>query len=549
MEEKSLILSSAFTQVFCFSTSIMVAQFLQKLTYEKVQTIVKELLDLAEKCKSLKPHESPSECCHQLMTTFLEHICNNQGLADRHVFSDCCNTNNSARHKCFLSYKKDVAGYSDIFQISNPEQICEMDKENPVPVKEKYIYETSRKHPFLYGPTILTMSACYETAVQSCCREENKTECFQIKRKSGSFLYTCATCLFNRAHWAVPENAQSSSLPTISCGVDISSIYFFHQRKSFRLFSSAQKILYIQMLTLSSSAWELVLLTKKQPKANFSEIAKLAMDIKNLHQICCEGNAVACVLGRSQLMNYTCSKQATLSSKITPCCELPEPFRGECIINSENDKPDLLSLPLSRFTEDQFVCKQFTDKQDDFLQEFLYEYSRRHPELAVPVILRVDTVYQNLLGKCCKLENPLECYSHGEEMFQRVVRESHEHVKNQCDLHEKLGDSNFHDRRHEAEPINAGVGHCCDDSYAFRKPCFDDLQEDATYISPHLSCDQVVNLNEDLCRAQEEELQTEKQKNPPGIPGSLAPLLCHWEQSCPPGTAVSCSAADWIPFN
>lgn len=71
------------------------------------------------------------------MTTFLEHICNNQGLADRHVFSDCCNTNNSARHKCFLSYKKDVAGYSDIFQISNPEQICEMDKENHVPVKEK----------------------------------------------------------------------------------------------------------------------------------------------------------------------------------------------------------------------------------------------------------------------------------------------------------------------------------------------------------------------------------------------------------------------------
>ncbi|XP_058922094.1 alpha-fetoprotein-like [Kogia breviceps] len=508
-------------------TSIMVAQFLQKMTYEKVQTTVKELLDLSEKCKSLKPHESPSECCHQLMTTFLEHICNNQGLADRHVFSDCCNTNNSARHKCFLSYKKDVAGYSDIFQISNPEQICEMDKENQVPVKEKFIYETSRKHPFLYGPTILTMSACYETAVQSCCQEENKTECFQIKLEP---IRKYVREISSRHHHL--------------CEIGIK---FNHK---------------------VAKAVELVLLTKKQPKANFSEIAKLAMDIKNLHQICCEGNAVACVLGRSQLMNYTCSKQATLSSKITPCCELPEPFRGECIINSENDKPDLSSLPLSRFTEDQFVCKQFTDRQDDFLQEFLYEYSRRHPELAVPVILRVDTVYQNLLGKCCKLENPLECYRHGEEMFQRVVHESHEHVKNQCDLREKLGDSDFHDRlivlytkkapqlsaqelviftknmaaaatkccplndeqqvvcmensaklilgalcrRHEAEPINAGVGHCCDDSYAFRKPCFDDLQVDGTYISPHLSCDQVVNLNEDLCRAQEEELQTEKQK-------------------------------------
>uniref|UniRef100_A0A4W2GY03 Alpha-fetoprotein-like n=1 Tax=Bos indicus x Bos taurus TaxID=30522 RepID=A0A4W2GY03_BOBOX len=466
-------------------TNIMVAQFLQKLTYEEVQITVQELLDLAEKCKNLKSHELPSESCHQLMATFLQHICNNERM--------------TARHKCFLLHKKDDAGYSEIFQISNPEQICEMGKENMM-ISERYIYETSRKHPFLYGPTILTMSVCYETAVQSCCHEENKT----IK-------YVREISLRHHRLYEI-------------------GIRFNHK---------------------VATAVELVLLTKKLPK------------------ICCEGNAVVCVLGRSQLMNYICSKQAILSSKFTPCCELPEPFRGECIINSENDnKPDLSSLPRRRFTEDQSVCKQFTDKQDFFLQGFLYEYSRRHPELALPVILRVDTVYQNLLGKCCKLENPLECCSHGEGMFQRVVRESHERVKNQCDLRKKLGDSNFHDRlivlytkkapqlsaqelivltknmaaaatkccplnqehqfvcmedsaklilgalcrRHEAEPINAAVGHCCDDSYAFRKPCFDDLQVDGTYISSPLSCDQVINLKEDLCKAQEEELQTEKQK-------------------------------------
>ncbi|XP_006094445.1 alpha-fetoprotein-like [Myotis lucifugus] len=508
--------------------SIMVAQFLQKSTYEEVQTIVEELLDFAEKCKSLKLHESPLECSYQLMTTFLEHICNNQGMVDKHVFSDCCNVNNTARHKCFLLNKKDDDNYREILQIPNLEQICEVNKGNQVLVKKRYIYETSRKHPFLYGPTILTMSACYETAVQSCCQEENKTECFQIK------------------------------LQPIRKYMREISLRHHHLCEIGTKFN--HKV---------AKAVELVLLTKKQPKANFSEIAKLAADIKNLHQTCCEGNAVACVFGRSQLMNYTCSKQALLSSKITPCCALPVPFRGECIINSENDnKPHLSSLPLSRFTEDRFVCKQFTDKQDDFLQEFLYEYSRRHPELAVPVILRVDSVYQKLLEKCCKLENPLECYSHGKEMFQRVVHESHEHVKNHCDLHEKLGDSNFHDRllvhytkkapqlsaqelvmftknmaaaatkccplsdeqqfvcmedaaklilgalcrRHETQPINAGVGHCCDDSYAFRKLCFDDLHIDGTYISPLLSCDQIISLKEDLCKAQEEEIQIEKQK-------------------------------------
>ncbi|XP_036192013.1 alpha-fetoprotein-like [Myotis myotis] len=508
--------------------SIMVAQFLQKSTYEEVQTIVEELLDFAEKCKSLKLHESPLECSYQLMTTFLEYICNNQGMVDKHVFSDCCNVNNTARHKCFLLNKKDDANYSEMLQIPNLEQICEVNKGNQVLVKKRYIYETSRKHPFLYGPTILTMSACYETAVQSCCQEDNKIECLQIK------------------------------LQPIRKYIREISLRHHHLCEIETKFN--HKV---------AKAVELVLLTKKQPKANFSEIAKLAADIKNLHQTCCEGNAVACVFGRSQLMNYTCSTQALLSSKITPCCALPVPFRGECIINSENDnKPHLSSLPLSRFTEARFVCKQFTDKQDDFLQEFLYEYSRRHPELAVPVILRVDSVYQKLLEKCCKLENPLECYSHGKAMFQRVVHESHEHVKNHCDLREKLGDSNFHDRllvhytkkapqlsaqelvmftknmaaattkccplsdeqqfvcmedaaklilgalcrRHETQPINAGVGHCCDDSYAFRKLCFDDLHIDGTYISPLLSCDQIISLKEDLCKAQEEEIQIEKQK-------------------------------------
>nr|KAF6385889.1 alpha fetoprotein [Myotis myotis] len=506
----------------------MVAQFLQKSTYEEVQTIVEELLDFAEKCKSLKLHESPLECSYQLMTTFLEYICNNQGMVDKHVFSDCCNVNNTARHKCFLLNKKDDANYSEMLQIPNLEQICEVNKGNQVLVKKRYIYETSRKHPFLYGPTILTMSACYETAVQSCCQEDNKIECLQIK------------------------------LQPIRKYIREISLRHHHLCEIETKFN--HKV---------AKAVELVLLTKKQPKANFSEIAKLAADIKNLHQTCCEGNAVACVFGRSQLMNYTCSTQALLSSKITPCCALPVPFRGECIINSENDnKPHLSSLPLSRFTEARFVCKQFTDKQDDFLQEFLYEYSRRHPELAVPVILRVDSVYQKLLEKCCKLENPLECYSHGKAMFQRVVHESHEHVKNHCDLREKLGDSNFHDRllvhytkkapqlsaqelvmftknmaaattkccplsdeqqfvcmedaaklilgalcrRHETQPINAGVGHCCDDSYAFRKLCFDDLHIDGTYISPLLSCDQIISLKEDLCKAQEEEIQIEKQK-------------------------------------
>ncbi|XP_032772148.1 alpha-fetoprotein-like [Rattus rattus] len=510
------------------SVSMMVAQFLQDAAYDKVQAIAHELLDLTGKCKLLKPHESPSECARRLMATFLTHVCGNQGLVDNQVFTDCCKRKNAARLRCFLSYKKDDADSRDTPLMPRPELICAMAEEGNVSLKLRYIYEMSRRYPFLYGPTLLTMSACYEIAVQSCCQEENATECLRTK------------------------------LEPI--------------RKYIRGISARHRHLCEIGTKFSeevASAVELILLTKKQPKANFSEIAKLTRDVKNLHATCCEGNTLACVLGRRQLMNYTCSNQDILSSKFAECCEQPEPFRGECIINSENDdEPNLSPLPLTRFTEDQSVCEKFSGDQDGFLQEFLYEYSRRHLELAVPVILRVFETYKRLLEKCCKLENPLECHHSGKEMLQRVVLESRDRVKTYCDLHKQLGASNFQDRltvlytkkapqlsaqelvmltkkmaasanrccplrdelqsacledqaklflgdlcrRHGGKPVNAGVGSCCDDSYAFRKPCFDDLQADGTYISPPLACDQVISLKEDLCRAQDEELQTEKQK-------------------------------------
>lgn len=41
---------------------------------------------------------------------------------------------------------------------------------------------------------------------------------------------------------------------------------------------------------------------------------------------------------------------------------------------------------------------------------FVYEYSRRHPEFSTELILRVARGYETLLDKCCKIDNPAECY-------------------------------------------------------------------------------------------------------------------------------------------
>lgn len=41
---------------------------------------------------------------------------------------------------------------------------------------------------------------------------------------------------------------------------------------------------------------------------------------------------------------------------------------------------------------------------------FVYEYSRRHPELSTQLVMRITKGYETLLDKCCKTDNPAECY-------------------------------------------------------------------------------------------------------------------------------------------
>ena len=45
------------------------------------------------------------------------------------------------------------------------------------------------------------------------------------------------------------------------------------------------------------------------------------------------------------------------------------------------------------------------------LIRFLYEYSRRHPEYAVSVLLRLAKEYEATLEECCAKDDPHACYS------------------------------------------------------------------------------------------------------------------------------------------
>lgn len=66
-------------------------------------------------------------------------------------------------------------------------------------------------------------------------------------------------------------------------------------------------------------------------------------------------------------MSHICSKQDSMSSKIKECCEKKIPERGECIIQSKDDKPKDLSLKEEKFIENKNVCEERNADQDTFM--------------------------------------------------------------------------------------------------------------------------------------------------------------------------------------
>ncbi|XP_004645728.1 alpha-fetoprotein [Octodon degus] len=504
--------------------TISFAQFVQEATYEEVKKMVTDVLTVIKKPAGSKQSE---ECLENQLSAFLEEICHEKAIQEKYGLVDCCSRSEEERHACLLARKRAAPAFIAPLQVPDMAISCKAHEENRETFINKYIYEISRRHPFLYPPTALSLAARYDKIFPSCCKAENAAECFQVE--------------------AAPiekDLRESSLLNQHVCAV-------------MRNFGPRT----FQAITITK-------LSQKFPKATFSEMQKLVLDVVHTHEECCRGNALECLQDGEKIMSYICSKQDILSSKIAECCKLPILELGHCIIHAENgEMPEGLSLELVRFLGDRDFGRFSPEEKTMFLASFIHEYSRRHTELAVSIILRVANGYHELLEKCVQSENPLACQDKGEQELQKYVQESQAMATRSCGLFQKLGEYHLQNAflvaytkkapqltsselmaftrkmvttaatccqlsgekqlacgegaadliigqlciRHEASPVNPGVGRCCNSSYANRRPCLSSLLVDETYISPPFSADKFI-FHKDLCQAQGAALQEMKQE-------------------------------------
>ncbi|XP_034990101.1 alpha-fetoprotein-like [Zootoca vivipara] len=504
---------------------VLYSQVLQQATFEEVSKVMNDIVELQKKC--VADEKSDPECTKPLGTVFVDEFCHEQEIIEKYGFSDCCAKADPDRQACILAHKNATQGFIPPFQKPSSEEGCKAFEADPRQTLGRYAYEIARRYPFSKTSTIFAGTAKYKAVLTTCCQEADKDACFAEKATEVS-------------KYLRKDFARQKQI----CSV---------RRKLGELPLRALKV---------------AQLSQKFPKADLPTVLKLSEDIVHAYAECCKGDTLECLLDRADVSKYICSHQATISSKVHDCCEKSLLEQGDCLAHAENDdKPADLSPTVREFIDNKEVCQHYADNQNLHKAKFVYEYSRRHPELSPELLVRLGKGYGDLLDKCCPLENTVECLGHGEEELKKHISDTVETMKKNCALHATTGDYLFQNemlvlytkrapeltfdelyeytkgltkaaskccnedeahklpcaekyvsfvlgeicRRHEEHHINKQVCKCCSDSLTFRRECFSSLGPDPEYVPIPFSPD-LFTFNADLCTADAEVLKRKKQK-------------------------------------
>ncbi|XP_052055321.1 albumin-like [Apodemus sylvaticus] len=502
---------------------IAFSQYLQKCPYEEHMKLVNEVTDFAKTCVA---DESAANCDKSLHTLFGDKLCSIPSLRDSYgELADCCAKQEPERNECFLQHKDDNPTLPP-FEKPEAEAICTSFQENPATFMGHYLYEVARRHPYFYAPELLYYAEKLNDILTQCCAEADKAACMTPKID------------------ALKEKALVSSVrQRMKC----SSMQKFGER--------------------AFKAWTVARLSQRFPNADFAEITKLATDLTKVTKECCHGDLLECADDRAELAKYMCENQATISSKLQACCDKPVLQKAQCLSEVEHDTmPADLPAVAADFVEDKEVCKNYAEAKDVFLGTFLYEYSRRHPDFSVSLLLRLAKKYEATLEKCCAEADPPACYGTVLEEFQPLLEEPKNLVKSNCELYEKLGEYGFqnailvqHTKKapqmstptlvetarsvgrvgskccglpeaqrlpcmedflsailnrvcllHEKTPVSEHVTKCCSGSLVERRPCFSALTVDETYVPKEFKAE-TFTFHADICTLPEMEKQIKKQ--------------------------------------
>ncbi|ELK24963.1 Serum albumin [Myotis davidii] len=509
------------------------SQFLRKSPLDMIVKLANELTDLADVCAL---NELAENCGKSLHTLVGEKLCSVESLGD---LAECCAKQEPERNQCFLKHKDDDLDIPPL-AATDPSAICTAFHQFEQKVLGKFIYEIARRHPYFYGPELLYYTQEYKGDLTECCEAADKAACLGPKLD------------------ALQKKVQRSA--------------YREEFKCSMLQNSGENAL---------RDWFVSDLTKRFPNADFMMVSKLATDFTTVHKECCQSDMLECADDRADLTKYMCENQASISPTLKECCNKPVLEKSHCLaektgVDSTANLAANLAVVAAGFVEKNDICKNYMEAKDDFLGKFLYEYSKRHPDYPVSLLLRLAKRYEATLEKCCASTDVQACYSKVFDEFQPLVSEPHELVKKTCEVLGNLGEYGFQnvvlvdytkkvpqvstptlvdfsrkfaragseccklselqrtacsedylfkvlDRlcvAHEKSPVSDRVTKCCTGSLVNRPSCFSALEVDETYVPKELSAE-TFTFHADVCTLPEPEQQVKKQTSRKALDGNF----------------------------
>ncbi|XP_016065098.1 PREDICTED: serum albumin-like [Miniopterus natalensis] len=508
-----------------FKSLMLVAfsQILRKSTLDEILKLTNEITDFAKGCA----HDQLAEnVCNLFHTTFAYKLCSVASLrASYGDMADCCEKQEPEINECFLRHKDDKI-YFPITVIPEPDAMCTAVQKSEQKFLEQSLYEVARRNPYFYGPELLYYAQEFIGDLTKCCEAADKVACLGPKIS------------------ATKKNVLSAaSRENFKCSI---------------LHAGGESAL---------REWFLVRLSQKFSCADFMTVSKLVTDLTKTHKECCQSDLLGCADDRADLAKYMCENQTSISSKLAECCNKPVLEKSHCLAEMAGDNSVTSLVPLTTdFVENKDGCKNYMEAKDVFLDKFLHEFSRRHPDYSVSLILRLAKAYEATLEKCCATGDDDACYSKVLDELQPLVDKPQELMHKNCEIFEKVGWYGFQNAllirytkklphlstptlvdlshkladmgskccklpesqrtacsednlssvvnelclAHEKTPVSNRVTKCCTESLENRLPCFSSLELDETYV-PKVFRTNTFTFHANVCTLSEFSRQVQKQ--------------------------------------
>ncbi|XP_034148109.1 serum albumin 2 isoform X1 [Esox lucius] len=505
------------------------AQNLPNSELGDTEPLIKEAVAMAVKCCS----DAPSEDCNwDMADLFRSALCSSESLIMKNNLTHCCEKTGAERAECFVDHKSKIPqDLSLTVEVPAADQCGDFYKDTKAFIK-RFLFTFSKHNPRMLPHVSMLISKDYREVLTKCCGDAEAQTC--LDNKKSAFQHGVR----KRVH-------------------DLNSICIVHKNYGEGVVKARKTIEYSQ----------------KVPQASFQEIVNMVDQVVATYPPCCSGNMAKCIKKRKELGDRICSDESLVSRTVglAACCKENITQRGACVTKMKPDpKPDDLSEHYDLHADIGEICNNFTKDPYHTLRKLIYEVSARHPESSQQLILRYSQMAEQAFLQCCDKEDHPDCVktsladldlhknitndnnefkllcaaetATGEDKFERRmfvyytklmpqasfdllhrVSETVHGIVHDC-CHNKPGHSDLHCIEekltntldvmcHNNDPssINPRITHCCNQSYAMRRPCVLAMEPDTEFTPPELD-PKNFSMGPELCNPQKKEAMVSMKK-------------------------------------